>query len=728
MNQTNFPIYWMPLPESQDLLSLIDQPISCEEDWIENLYLPWQIFYINYIDLKTTVIDNLWAQRLQAEWDKLHQFYLSKREEIQKAFQQTNNGSYDSFETISTDIYHLHQFLKLNYRGLLHLFMLHDRLYEKSTYDARSKSPYFKNYFWDDASRAVHELAINANQLLINNSYSPLDAYLKNVIQTSPSNQTDAKNCQTVAKKYWVHPSHLLELILLLSKETFFVENPIVCAGAKMQIKYPLDQQSGRKPIVSTVYLDTDLLEDYHHNLELIDTIQSSQANTTATLSRSRAFASDKAEVPKFYALEHKIHRVAQDAHEYCIDKRIQIEQKNLNDWIQGAYSIDEVLNDPFMEYSKEKQIVEGSSKNEMKQDYIQWEDEMRKTSRKPVLHVTQNRIVYASQGQSVFITIDTDITMMRMPQSEVSSSSSALPGATRFPYCVVQVHGELEEDSKLYHTLMRMVENRLLYATDHFSIYLHGVATLFADQVDRLPYWFGLPSELFEFNNNNWLDRHFSEISNASSTRPTSSRRSSSTLYHDRASSSATVSTIVTCFENDSESDDGTSSSSKQQHKTLSMPTFQLKHDMSLLRPTWYQKGNFRRSFDSVCSFDHPTSSRSDPANCRDCMIYVSHGNHDEQDEWADQQSRNNMHYNYQESRILSSFFYKIFWPSRLRSLEKEPLLGANRKRCYLSFYRAQDDLVPNHITKSMHALTTFLILIVFCLPLSVYFILKVN
>ncbi|KAI8367277.1 VTC domain-containing protein [Blakeslea trispora] len=659
MNQTIFPIHWMPLPKSQGILSLTNQPISCEEVWTENLYLPWQSFYTDYVSLKAVAPNDLWVQRLQAEWDKVYRFYSNKKLEIQESIdsvrEQADIGSHDFFEIISKDIYHLHQFLKVNYRGFLHLFMLHDLHYEKSTYEHSE----LQNYFWDEASQAVHKLAIDVSYLSINNRYSTLNAYLENVIQTPLSaNQVNSKSYQAIAQKYWVHPDHLLELMLLFSKELSLVEDPSTCFRAETQIKHSSYQQSSKELIVSTIYLDTDLFEDYRNSLELIETTQSDQTNTekerTVILSRLRSFAPNKSSIPPMFALEQKACYSKQDNSQHYIHKRIHVEQKYLDTRVQGCYSLDGLLNNPLMQYQEEESVA-YSFKNEMKQAYTQWEADLRKTSRKPVFHVTQNRIVYASQDQSVFITIDTDITMMRILQSEGLGHSFGqlnTSKGTQFPYCVVQVHGELEEGSKLHHTFMQLIENHLLYAVDHFSIYLHGIATLFADRVDRIPYWFPLLSELPECNHD-WLNAHFSRVLDTVSTRPTSSR-SSSTLYHDRICSSATVSTTVTCFENDSDSEDN--DSSKQQHHESSMPRFHLKQDMSFLRPTWYQKRTFRRSFDSVCSFDHPTSSRSDPTNCRDCMIYVSHGDQDELDEWTGQQPKSNALYSYQDVLAQSS------------------------------------------------------------------------
>lgn len=194
------------------------------------------------------------------------------------------------------------------------------------------------------------------------------------------------------------------------------------------------------------------------------------------------------------------------------------------------------------------------------------------------VLKSTQYRTVYASKDEQVTISIDTDIIMTRPQQQDT----------LRFPYCLVQI-----EQTKPQEWLSKLEASPMLEPVYDFSLYLHGVGILY--QVHVFPNW---------LSKMDTLDiRHTGYRGSLLFIKET----------HEPSWSSDTIATIVTCYDDDDDIKDTSPSSSSS----------------SLLSPVPRQQGKLRRSFDSYCSFDHPTSSRSDPTNCKSCMGKMMNDNH---------------------------------------------------------------------------------------------------
>lgn len=155
-------------------------------------------------------------------------------------------------------------------------------------------------------------------------------------------------------------------------------------------------------------------------------------------------------------------------------------------------------------------------------------------------------------------LTIDTDISFRRPHTTETM---------IRFPYCVVQI----QHHTKPPPWFNQLESLRLFEPVHDFSISLHGLSQLYP--VEVYPPW------LTKFSN---LDIRY----------PRSRGRLFSQLksippVHWSTDTMITIETI----------------SSSSSCSSLTNPQ------------------ELRRSFDSYCSFDHPTSSKSDPMNCKSCQ-----------------------------------------------------------------------------------------------------------
>jgi hypothetical protein len=167
-----------------------------------------------------------------------------------------------------------------------------------------------------------------------------------------------------------------------------------------------------------------------------------------------------------------------------------------------------------------------------------------------------------------------------------------------RFPYCIIQVATEEQQQDTNNSVVQKLESSPMLYPVHDFSTFLHGVGSLFYDQVHVFPSWFS--SSAVNIRHITHRGSLLFTEEKVSLEETTNNSLSSST----GGWSSNTIATIITTPTSPSLSSSSSSSSST----------------CSLLSPYDNNK-KLRRSFDSYCSFDHPTSSRSDPNNCKSCM-----------------------------------------------------------------------------------------------------------
>ncbi|KAI8091599.1 hypothetical protein BDF21DRAFT_409747 [Thamnidium elegans] len=149
-----------------------------------------------------------------------------------------------------------------------------------------------------------------------------------------------------------------------------------------------------------------------------------------------------------------------------------------------------------------------------------------------------------------------------------------------------------------------------MLEPVHDFSLYLHGVGTLLDDRVHVFPSWFS-KMEILDIRHTEYRGSLLfveEEKATSESSQVVTSRSRSSTNSDKQYWSSNTIATIVTCYEDEIKHANPSPSSSSSSSSS------------SLLSPVSKREGKLRRSFDSYCSFDHPTSSKSDPTNCKSC------------------------------------------------------------------------------------------------------------
>lgn len=353
---------------------------------------------------------------------------LPRNNSIENGSKQRGTTHETVIQALVMDIYHLHYFAKLNYCGFLILFMQYDRLHGSSDLLRRMS---INKPFWDHSIVSFHfahqlnhllspptivEVEQQQQQMTVIPPSTELffntNKYRKPIHPLSVSSSTSStstfhscatshhhrreeeqqvelpKHCNKV-KKFWVHPDHILEVMLLLSKHKMVLQdahhNHSFTYTAINQVGHPHgsksmsqasiyqvqggEQCNSDKVKVTTVYIDTPNFNNYTERVEDLPAYQNDKHTTT----RVRWF-DDKGEGDEGYcAIEQKAyykqshhydgkgykglgkkpqqqqppseHPSEEDSERNCIQNRFWLKSRHLKPWINGNHSYAATLN-----------------------------------------------------------------------------------------------------------------------------------------------------------------------------------------------------------------------------------------------------------------------------------------------------------------------------------------------------------------------------------------------
>ncbi|KAL7332702.1 hypothetical protein PS15p_201718 [Mucor circinelloides] len=737
--------HWLPAPCCIDTLSDLAALDQFEQRWKDARYMPWRFCYMDYevLQKEMTTMQDSWtiSSRLQDEWIRIYDFYMLKRGEIDRrimSFQEqkrctTTTTLSATFQSLTLEIFQLYRFAKLNYCGFLSILMRYD-----SANDADLRKVVVHKPFWTHAME-FHKLAIEANYLYMTSSLvSPYSIssffFFKTLQQDCTKAETDDKgshvalpqqqaninnhaikrdnsplaysplscsihSCETTLSSeiclqsppthqtYWLHPNNMLQVMLYLSDKMM-----VTAQDGKTPAVNEVGYYSGRHHTldnqykVTTLYMDTPQLSGYTQR------VNAGELQTATPMTRVRWHDSTtRTDTNSTHVMiEQKVRN------QKMVQQRVWLKSKHLQPWLSGSFSLGSILSKDSCQYHTAGYAVSSDDViHNMKASCLSMEHQVHTNQIQPVLQVSQNRIVYVSMDHSVTISIDSDISMVRAYTTGLSDSSD---GIVRFPYCVVGISTSASTDDAENQWFMKLMKCGMLMPVDGFSTYLHGVGMLFKDLPS--PDWMSVRMNDTGFEHlliqgqtpphqhgkqgispKSSLDS-IQTTSGESNTRSSSSSSSSSS----NSSSRDTIATIITCYDDDLDE--------KQPQPTEESPIHTTTHS-PLLHPEdgyFRQQGRsgMRRSFDSYCSFDHPSSSRSDPTNCKSCMGRMLF-NEQQQPTMHDGSSSSHSLpiVSFEKETItFSSFLLQTFWPRKFRSFEKEPLLVQHHHhRKYRSF-----------------------------------------
>ncbi|KAK0732589.1 VTC domain-containing protein [Apiosordaria backusii] len=405
----------------------------------------------------------------------------SKTEEVDKQKLKEIEAELDS---ITNEVKELQKYSNLNYTGFLKIAKKHDR----------KRGDRYR-------IRPMMQVSLSNRPFNSEQAYSPLLNKLSymyfairrfeapdagDVLPVDPDSQPETHNGEKyTAHKFWVHPDNLLEV------KTYILRRLPVLVYSEQSAKEVDGQQD---PTITSLYFDNSKFQLYSAKVE---------RDAEASSLRLRWYGQLSTQ-PEIF-LEQKILHEDGTSEE----RKFAIKEKYVKAFLDGEYK---------MEKSVQKMERKGQKAEDV-QEFKETADAIQKFIRdnklEPLVRANYVRTAFQNPGDDrVRISIDTDIAFIREDaldrdrpcrdpkewhRADIDNSNMTYPfkninqsEVSRFPYAVLEI--KLKED--VNHKRGRpvwiqdLMGSHLVHPCPRFSKFVQGVASLFEDYVNRLPFW----------------------------------------------------------------------------------------------------------------------------------------------------------------------------------------------------------------------------------------------
>ncbi|KAK4459957.1 VTC domain-containing protein [Cladorrhinum samala] len=489
----------------------------------QSTYPPWKDKYIDYSRLKSILRedkhedeDEPWTEEdenrfcdeiFNTQLEKVAQFQAEKLEELRqrvdtafdklKELPPVDEGKPRSdgdtqnlkqmegeLDNITNEVKELQKFSNLNYTGFLKIVKKHDR----------KRGDRYK-------IRPIMQVSLSKRPFNSEQAYSPLlnklslmyfairqqleDSATVDAFPVDPDSQPETHNGERyTAHKFWVHQDNLLEV------KTFILRRLPALVYSEQSAKEVDGQQD---PTITSLYFDN---RNFHLYSKKVD------REAEASSLRLRWYGQLNTRPDIF--LEQKILHENGSSEE----RKFVIKEKYVKPFLDGEYK---------MEKSVQKMERKGQSAEDVEQfrstaDTIG--DFIRDNKLEPVVRANYVRTAFQNPGDDrVRISIDTDIAFIREDtldrdrpcrdpkewhRADIDNSAMSYPfknmnqsEVSRFPYAVLEI--KLRENggkTKRAAWIQDLMGSHLVHPCPRFSKFVQGVASLFEDYVNRLPFW----------------------------------------------------------------------------------------------------------------------------------------------------------------------------------------------------------------------------------------------
>ncbi|KAI0402165.1 VTC domain-containing protein [Xylaria palmicola] len=484
-----------------------------------SVYPPWRDEYIDYSKLKSMLRENTsedddvpWTEEdenrfcdeiFNVQLEKVSQFQAKTASSLQQradaAFEQLRDlaPSDDKSKSDATDarletlraeldamvneVKELKKYSGLNYTGFLKIAKKHDR----------RRGDRYK-------VRPMMRVSLSEHGLNSEQRYSPLLNKLS--LMYYAINQTRNKDKQQqpldleiqeefhngeryTAHKFWVHPENLLEV------KTAILRHLPALVYSQQSAK---EVDGNQDPKITSLYLDNSKFELYSGKVNR-------QTDASSVRLRWYGQLSERPDI----MLEQKI--IYEDG--TSEEKKISIKDKYTKLFIDGDYKMEKSV------LKMERQGQQNDSIDSFKATAEEIQNFIVTNKLEPVMRANYTRTAFQKPADDrVRISIDTDIAFIREDtldrdrpcrdptewhRTDIDNSNMTYPfrninqsEVSRFPYAVLEIKLKEEEGRKRPRWIDDLLASHLVYSTPRFSKFVHGVASLFEDYVNNLPFW----------------------------------------------------------------------------------------------------------------------------------------------------------------------------------------------------------------------------------------------
>jgi SPX domain protein involved in polyphosphate accumulation len=279
--------------------------------------------------------------------------------------------------------------------------------------------------------------------------------------------------------KYWVHPDNVTELKLIILKHL-----PVLVFNASKEF------EAADSAITSIYYDNPETWNLYEGRLKKTEGAEAIRLRWYGGMQTETIF------------VERKTHREDWTG-EKSVKARFSLKEKNVNSYMRG-----ELLPAAIFEKAKKegKKSLKAIAEDERLASEIQYS--VLKKGYKPVCRSFYNRTAFQLPADArVRISLDTELTMVREDNLDGAKRAgdnwrrtdigidypfSQLPpgDVVRFPYAVLEVKLQTQLGQEPPEWVRQLIASHLVEAVPKFSKFIHGVACLFPDRINLLPYW----------------------------------------------------------------------------------------------------------------------------------------------------------------------------------------------------------------------------------------------
>lgn len=294
--------------------------------------------------------------------------------------------------------------------------------------------------------------------------------------------ESSADSC-LLALLVWIHPDNLLEVKTFILRR---LPNLVYSESSAKEVDGTED------PSLTSLYFDNAKFDLYNKKLERDSDASSLRLRWYGALSSA----------PQIF-LEQKIIHASGSSEE----RKFTIKAKYVKPFIDGDYKMEKSIQKMERQGQSEEEVAKFKATVEGIQEFIKG----RKLE--PVVRANYKRTAFQKPADDrVRISIDTDLAFVRedildsrrpcrdpsqwhrldidernigYPFSEINQSE-----VSRFPYALLEI--KLKEDPKRSRPewIEDLMSSHLVYPANRFSKFAHGVAALFDDYVNALPFW----------------------------------------------------------------------------------------------------------------------------------------------------------------------------------------------------------------------------------------------
>lgn len=281
----------------------------------------------------------------------------------------------------------------------------------------------------------------------------------------------------------WIHPDNLLEVKTFIMRR---LPNLVYSDSSSKEV------DGNEDPSLTSLYFDNAKFEIYSQKLE---------RDAEASSLRLRWYGSLNAS-PQILLEQKTVHRDGSSE-----ENKFPIKAKYIKQFMDGEYHMEKSI----AKMERQGQSAEEVAKFKTTVDNIQQFIQERKLE--PVVRANYKRTAFQKPSDDrVRISIDTDLAFVRedtldvrrpcrepaqwhrldidnrnigYPFNEINQSE-----VSRFPYALLEI--KLKEDPKRKRPewVEDLMSSHLVFSANRFSKFAHGVAVLFDDYVNTLPFW----------------------------------------------------------------------------------------------------------------------------------------------------------------------------------------------------------------------------------------------